>query len=285
MTEERDIETSEYTEWTAPAGEDAPAESEALVIDVTGFSGPLDLLLAMARTQKVDLAKISVLALVEQYLAYIDEARRTKLELAADYLVMAAWLAFLKSRLLLPSEDEDDGEVSAEEMAQRLAFRLKRLEAMQQAMAQLMTRNRLGQDVFERGQPEPVQTHRDTQWTAEIYDLLKAYAIQRARTIEHRHVVKARKVWSVKDARKRLQSLVGKEHGGSWVQLEMFLEHYLPDGEEARSARASSFGATLEMAREGLVQLRQDAPFEPIYMRRCEDGAEWEQIGSNFPAT
>lgn len=278
MTEDHDIEASEQTEWTAPTGEDAPADSEALVIDVNGFSGPLDLLLALARTQKVDLAQISVLELVEQYLAYIDEARRTKLELAADYLVMAAWLAFLKSRLLLPREDEDEGEVSAEEMAQRLAFRLKRLEAMQQAMAQLMTRNRLGQDVFERGQPEPVQTHRDTQWTAEIYDLLKAYAIQRARTIEHRHVVKARKVWSIKDARKRLQSLVGQELVGNWVQLEMFLEHYLPEGEEARSARASSFGATLEMAREGLVQLRQDAPFEPIYMRRCEDGAEWEQI-------
>jgi len=279
MTEDRDIETSDQAEWAAPTGEDAPTESEALVIDVTGFSGPLDLLLALARTQKVDLAQISVLALVEQYLVYVEEARRTKLELAADYLVMAAWLAFFKSRLLLPKEDEDDGEISAEEMAQRLAFRLKRLEAMHQAMAQLMTRNRLGQDVFERGQPEPVQTHRETKWTAEIYDLLKAYAIQRTRTIEHRHVVKARKVWSIKDARKRLQSLVGKENAGSWVQLEMFLEHYLPEGEEARSARASSFGATLEMAREGLVQLRQEAPFEPIYMRRCEDGAEWERIG------
>ncbi len=278
MTEDRDIETTDQTEWAAPTGEDAPTESETLVIDVTGFSGPLDLLLALARTQKVDLAQISVLALVEQYLAYIEEARRTKLELAADYLVMAAWLAFLKSRLLLPKENEDEGEISAEEMAQRLAFRLKRLEAMHQAMAQLMTRNRLGQDVFDRGQPEPVKTHRETQWTAEIYDLLKAYAIQRTRTIEHRHVVKARKVWSIKDARQRLQSLVGKENAGNWVQLEMFLEHYLPEGEEARSVRASSFGATLEMAREGLVQLRQEAPFEPIYMRRCEEGAEWERI-------
>lgn len=279
MSEDNDIETSDQPEWAAPSGEDAPTDSEALVVDVAGFSGPLDLLLALARTQKVDLAQISVLALVEQYLEYVEEARRTKLELAADYLVMAAWLAFLKSRLLLPKENEDEGEISAEEMAQRLAFRLKRLEAMQQAMAQLMTRNRLGQDVFERGQPEPVKTHRETQWTAEIYDLLKAYAIQRTRTIETRHVVKARKVWSIKDARQRLQSLVGQENAGSWVQLEMFLGHYLPEGEEARSARASSFGATLEMAREGLVQLRQEAPFEPIYMRRCEEGAEWERIG------
>lgn len=279
MTEDRDIdETTGDTAWMAPAGEDAPTEAESLIVDVAGFSGPLDLLLAMARTQKVDLAQISVLALVEQYLIYIEKARRTKLELAADYLVMAAWLAFLKSRLLLPKEDEDEAQVSAEEMAQRLAFRLKRLEAMQQAMAQLMTRNRLGHDVFERGQPEPVTTHRDTQWTAEIYDLLKAYSDQRKRTIEHRHVVKARKVWSIQDARDRLQNLVGKENVGSWVQLELFLEHYLPEGEEGRSALASSFGATLEMAREGLVQLRQDAPFEPIYMRRCEDGADWERI-------
>jgi len=284
MSEDNDIKTSDQDtldqpQWAAPSGEDAPTESEALVVDVAGFSGPLDLLLALARTQKVDLTQISVLALVEQYLEYVEEARRTKLELAADYLVMAAWLAFLKSRLLLPKENDDEGEVSAEEMAQRLAFRLKRLEAMQQAMAQLMTRNRLGQDVFERGQPEPVTTHRETQWTAEIYDLLKAYAVQRTRTIQNRHVVKARKVWSIKDARQRLQSLVGQENAGSWVQLEMFLEHYLPEGEEARSARASSFGATLEMAREGLVQLRQEAPFEPIYMRRCEEGAEWERIG------
>lgn len=278
MTEERNSETNGETPWTAPTGEDAPTEQEALVVDVDGFSGPLDLLLALARTQKVDIAQISVLALVEQYLAYIEEARRTKLELAADYLVMAAWLAFIKSRLLLPKEEDDEGEVSAEEMAQRLAFRLKRLEAMQQAMAQLMTRNRLGQDVFERGQPEPVQTHRETQWTAEIYDLLKAYAIQRTRNFEHRHVVKARKVWSVKEARQRLQILVGRENAGNWVQLDMFLEHYLPEGDEARSARASSFGATLEMAREGMVQLRQEAPFEPIYMRRREEGAEWEQL-------
>lgn len=278
MNDDTNSGNTDDTLWSAPSGEDAPTDAEALVVDVDGFTGPLDLLLAMARTQKVDLAQISVLELVEQYLAYIDEARRIKLELAADYLVMAAWLAYLKSRLILPREDEDEAEVSAEEMAQQLAFRLKRLEAMQQAIAKLMTRGRLGQDVFERGQPEPVTTHRQTQWTAEIYDLLKAYAVQRQRTIEHRHVIKARKVWSIKDARSRLQTLVGRESASDWVQLDLFLEHYLPTGEEGRSAYASTFGATLEMAREGLVQLRQDAPFKPIYMRRCEDGAEWERI-------
>lgn len=279
MNQEHEHETGPLGDWTMPDGQDAPGESEALIVDVAGFEGPLDLLLAMARTQKVDLAEISVLALVEQYLAYIEEAQRIKLELAADYLVMAAWLAFLKSRLLLPRDEDDEAQISAEEMAQRLAFRLKRLEAMRQALAQLMTRNCLGEDVFERGQPEPVTTYRDTQWTAEIYDLLKAYSDQRKRTIEHRHVVKARKVWSVKDARQRLQRLVGKESVGNWVQLELFIEHFLQPGEEGRSALASSFGATLEMAREGIVQLRQDAPFEPIYMRRCEPGANWERIG------
>lgn len=279
MSEENETALSEQSDWVAPSGENAPTEAEALIVDVTGFEGPLDLLLALARTQKVDLAQISVLALVEQYLIYIEEARRTKLELAADYLVMAAWLAFLKSRLLLPKDDDDEAQISAEEMAQQLAFRLKRLEAMQQAIAQLMTRNKLGKDVFERGQPEPVKMHRETQWTAEIYDLLKAYSDQRKRTIVHRHVVKARKVWSIKDARNRLQTLVGKEHAGQWLQLDMFLEHYLPEGEEGRSALASSFGATLEMARDGVVELRQDAPFEPIYMRRREPGADWERIG------
>jgi segregation and condensation protein A len=218
------------------------------------------------------------LSLVDQYLAYIAEVQMLKLELAADYLVMAAWLAFLKSRLILPRERTDDGQPSAEEMAQRLAFRLMRLEAMRKAAADLMTRKRLGQDVFARGMPEGVRTVRETDWTAQIYDLLKAYADQRRRMIKMSHVIKARKVWSIKDARDRLERLVG-ETAGDWVQLDMFLEQYLPEGEEQRTAIASSFGATLEMAREGIIELRQEAPFAPIYMRRCEDGAVWERLG------
>jgi segregation and condensation protein A len=264
--------------WEVPEGEFAPAAREAFVVDVGGFEGPLDLLLALARTQKVDLAKISILSLVDQYLAYIAEVQMLKLELAADYLVMAAWLAFLKSRLILPRERTDDGQPSAEEMAQRLAFRLMRLEAMRKAAADLMTRKRLGQDVFARGMPEGVRTVRETDWTAQIYDLLKAYADQRRRMIKMSHVIKARKVWSIKDARDRLERLVG-ETAGDWVQLDMFLEQYLPEGEEQRTAIASSFGATLEMAREGIIELRQEAPFAPIYMRRCEDGAVWERLG------
>ena len=269
---------ADVTGWELPDSENAPVASEALVVDVEGFEGPLDLLLALARTQKVDLAKISVLALVEQYLAYINEAQKLKLEIAGDYLVMAAWLAFLKSRLLLPKEKIEPGEESAEEMAQKLAFRLARLEAMRNAIAQLMTRKRLGRDVFGRGMPEGVTTIRDTEWTAQIYDLLKAYADQRRRTVKVTHVVKARKVWSIKEARQRLETLVG-ESTGEWVQLALFLHRYLPQGEETKTVVASSFGATLEMAREGIVELQQEAPFAPLYVRKREDGAAWQRIG------
>ena len=261
--------------WEAPTADTAPLPSEALVVDVDGFEGPLDVLLAMARTQKVDIAKISILALVDQYLAFIAEAHKLRLELAADYLVMAAWLAFLKSRLLLPKEAKPAGERSAEELAQRLAFRLMRLDAMRNAAAQLMTRKRLGRDVFARGLPEGVKTIRETQHTAQIYDLLRAYADQRRRTIKVGHVVKARKTWSIKDARTRLERLIG-ETMGSWLQLDLFLERFLPSQEptpnaapaDPRTLLASSFGATLEMTRDGLLDLRQDAPFAPIHIRK-----------------
>lgn len=254
------------------------AESEALVVDVDGFEGPLDLLLAMARTQKVDLARVSVLQLAEQYLGFIDQARGLRIELAADYLVMAAWLAFLKSRLLLPREADEEDALSGEEMAQQLAFRLMRLDAMRNASAQLMTRKRLGRDVFERGEHEAVETVKDVVFTAEIFDLLKAYTEPRRRTAKRTaHVVRRRPAWSIKDARRKLHALVGVETR-SWVQLDHYLVRYLVVPEEARSVLASSFGATLEMAREGLVDVRQDQAFQPIFVRRREDGdASWEE--------
>jgi segregation and condensation protein A len=262
-----------------PLGEEAPRPEEALVVNIAGFEGPLDLLLVLARSQKVDLARISVLALAEQYLAFISEAQKLKLELAADYLVMAAWLAYLKSKLLLPKEKIAEEQVTGEELAQRLAFRLMRLEAMRNAAAQLMTRKRLGQDVFARGMPEGVRTIHERQYTAEIYDLLKAYAIQRERTVVRRaHIIRRRTVWSIKDARLRLESLVGKS-GGEWVQLERVLAQFLPVPEVGKTAMASSFGATLEMAREGLIEIRQAAPFAPLFVRRRQGGAEWEKIG------
>lgn len=267
--------------WEAPDRDLVPALSEALIVDVAGFEGPLDLLLALARTHKVDLAKISILALVDQYLAYISEAQRLKIEIAADYLVMAAWLTFLKSKLILPREKETGDEPSADEMAQRLAFRLMRLEAMRNAIGELMTRKRLGRDVFERGMPERVSTVSDVQWTAEIYDLLKAYADLRRRTVKVTHVVKARRVWSIKQARTKLETLVGQAIG-DWVELDQCLKTYLATEEEDKTVLASSFGATLEMAREGMIELRQDEPFSPIFMRRREAGAEWQRLDVVF---
>jgi segregation and condensation protein A len=261
--------------WDAPDPDDRPGEDEALRVDVDGFEGPLDLLLALARLHKVDLSRIPMLALADQYLAFISEASRLRLELAADYLVMAAWLAYLKSRLLLPKEKGDD-EPTGEEMAKRLAFRLMRLEAMRKAASELMSRHRLGIHVFGRGMPEGMRTVRTTAHTAEIYDLLKAYAEQRSRTVKRVHVVQARTVWSIKDARQRLEHLVGMT-AGEWLQLDKFMQRYLPSPDSARTVLASSFGATLEMAREGFVEVRQDAPFAPLYVRRLGSDA-WERV-------
>jgi segregation and condensation protein A len=260
------------------AAEDAIGTQQALVVSLEGFEGPLDVLLALARTQKVDLAKISVLALADQYLVFVAQALKLRLELAADYLVMAAWLAYLKSKLLLPREVGTEDQPTGDELAARLAFRLKRLEAMRNAAAGLMTRKRLGRDIFARGMPEGVRTIRVRQYTAVIYDLLKAYAEQRRRTTKRVHVVPRRTVWSIKDARERLEALIG-QWTGEWMALSKYLEQYLGSPDIARTAVASSFGATLEMAREGLVEISQAEPFAPIYVRKREDGAAWQRIG------
>ena len=241
--------------------DDAPRAGEALIVSLDGFEGPLDLLLALA----------------EQYLTFVSQALKARLELAADYLVMAAWLAFLKSKLLLPREEGTEQQPSGDELAARLAFRLMRLEAMRKAGAQLMTRNRLGRDVFPRGNPEGVRTIRVRKYSAMIFDLLKAYADQRKRTVKRVHVVPRRVVWSIKEARERLETLLGDKIG-TWVQLDAFLERYGAMPDVARTARASSFGATLEMAREGLVELSQAEPFAPIYMRKREPGATWQRL-------
>jgi segregation and condensation protein A len=263
-------------DWSAPSRDDSPAA--VLHIDIDGFEGPLDLLLALARTQKVDLTRLSVTSLVDQYLSYIAVAETMRLEVAADYLVMAAWLTFLKSRMLIPRDKIADDELSGEEMAQRLSFRLMRLEAMRAAAAQLMTRHRLGRDVFGRGNPEGTTTIRATQYTVSIYDLLSAYATQRVHTIRQVHQVKRRTVWSINDARRQLERLIGKTTGG-WIQLDLFLLDYLPveptaDGATTAATRrtvmAASFGATLELAREGLIDIRQDAVYAPIFMKKCD---------------
>jgi segregation and condensation protein A len=218
-----------------------------------------------------------VQALAEQYLAFVEKALKLRLELAADYLVMAAWLAFLKSRLLLPTEQGTEEQPTGEELAARLAFRLMRLDAMRNAAGQLMTRKRLGRDVFARGQPEGVRTIRVRKYTAMIFDLLKAYSDQRKRTVKRVHVVPRRTVWSIKEARTRLEALLG-ERTEEWVHLDAFLQQYGAVPDIARTARASSFGATLEMAREGVIELSQAEPFAPIYLRRREPGAAWERL-------
>ena len=239
---------------------------DTLVVDVEGFEGPLDLLLALARTQKVDLAKISVLALAQQYLDFIAEARRLRLEVAADYLVMAAWLAFLKSKLLLPAEKDEEGEPTGAELAALLAFRLKRLHAMREVSAQLMTRKRLGRDVFARGTPEPIRITRKSIYEANVYDLLKAYSQQRQRTAIRTWQIRQRTVWSLKEARAELERLLGI--ACDWAPLDQLLAEFLVEAELRKTALASSFTATLEMTREGALEIRQAKSFAPLLIRR-----------------
>lgn len=239
---------------------------ESLVVDLAGFEGPLDLLLHLARTQKVDLTRISVLALAEQYLVFIERARKIRIELAADYLVMAAWLAYLKSRLLIPKQAKDDGP-SGEEMAASLAFRLKRLEAMRDAATRLINRNRLGRDVFARGMPEHIPTERRSSFEASLYDLLNAYSSLRQRHAVTQVTIEKRTVWSLSDAREILSLLVGGFED-DWAALDNFILRYLRNPTERTTAIASAFAATLELVREGRLELRQDGAFQPIYLRR-----------------
>lgn len=246
----------------------AVPEHETLNVDVEGFEGPLDLLLTLARNQKIDLTRISILALVEQYLAFIAEARRLRLELAADYLVMAAWLAYLKSRLLIP-EPEDD-EPSGEVLAEVLAFRLRRLEGMRDAATRLINRNRLGRDVFPRGEPEGVTLLRHTRFVADLYDLLRAYADQRQRGIDQRIVMKPRTVWTLKEARRRIEAMFGEI--ADWTPIDRFLADFIDDPQTRASVLASSFGASLELVREGAAELRQEKAFAPLYVRRRPEG-------------
>lgn len=236
-----------------------------LVIDVAGFEGPLDLLLHLARTQKVDLSRISVLALAEQYLQFVESARRVRIELAADYLVMAAWLAFLKSKLLIPQQSKDDGP-SGEEMAATLAFRLKRLEAMREAAERLVNRAQLGRDVFARGAPEHIPHINRSAYEASLYDLLSAYANLRQRQAITQVTIEKRQVWSLVEARELLTGLLGDV--GEWTALDQYLLQYVPDPAMRVTAIASAFAASLELVREGTLQIRQEGAFQPIYMRR-----------------
>ena len=246
----------------------ARQEAEALIVDVTGYEGPLDLLLALARTQKVDLRRVSVLQLAEQYLKFVDQVRELRLELAADYLVMAAWLAYLKSRLLLPPEPGDEGP-SAEELADHLAFQLERLEAMREAAARLMGRDQKGRDFFVRGIPEPLVLNRNRVFDATLLDLMRAYARLRTRDEFRPYAFDRESVFTMEQALGRMRGLIG--FTGDWATLTSFL----PPGWETtparrRSALAAHFAAVLELAKSGQIALRQGGLFETIELRRRE---------------
>jgi segregation and condensation protein A len=242
------------------------AEGEsALVVDVGGYEGPLDLLLALARQQKVDLSKISILALADQYLQFIEAARKIRLELAADYLVMAAWLAYLKSRLLLPEPPTPDGP-SAEEMATALANRLRRLEAIREAANRLLNRPQLQRDIFARGNPEAIAEIRHPKYTATLFDLLTAYATQRQqRVLASVHLTK-RTVWSLSEARASLERLIGLAE--DWSCLDEYLMSYVIEPSQRATVFASSFAAALELVREGEMELNQKEAFAPLFFRK-----------------
>ena len=249
----------------APADEfDLPPvrQPDELNLSLDGWEGPLDLLLSLARSQKVDLAQISILALVEQYLAYLAQARALKLEIAADYLVMAAWLAYLKSCLLLPKDPEQ--EPSPEEVALRLQQRLRRLDAMREAGARLLGRDRIGRDVFLRGAPEGLRLVRKAAWQVRDFDLFAAYGVVRARTAPAMHVVHARSVMTLEEALDRVGRMIGKTL--DWAFLESFLPS-TQDPQFRRSALASSFVAMLELARRGSLEFAQEEAFAPIKLK------------------
>jgi segregation and condensation protein A len=245
---------------------EAASPEEALVVTVDGFEGPLDLLLSLARDQKVDLAKISILKLAEQYLVFIEALGPRKLELAADYLVMAAWLAYLKSRLLLPQAPSADGEPTADELATRLRWRLQRLEAMRQAAARLMARDRLGRDIFARGAPEGINVVKLRTQTDTLYDLLTSYATQRVRkTSGNTYRPLHAPVLLIEEARARLERMLGRI--GDWSGLSRIIPFEWSGGTRRRSALASTLLACLELARDGKLEIRQLKPFDEVFVR------------------
>jgi segregation and condensation protein A len=241
-----------------------------LVLDLDGFEGPIDLLLTLARQQKVDLAKMSILKLAEQYLAFITAAKQLRLEVAADYLVMAAWLAYLKSRLLLPATEEDE-EASGPELAEALTFQLRRLDSMREAGEKLLVLPRLGRDVFRRGAPEGMEVVRTAVYEVSLYDLLKAYGDNRRRATGSHLTIEASQLYSLGDAIERLGGVMGEV--GDWTSLSAFLPEDLRDGLFMRSAVASTFAASLEMVKDGRANIRQSSAFGPIFIKGKEAAA------------
>ncbi|WP_271077085.1 segregation and condensation protein A [Aurantiacibacter sp. MUD61] len=264
LVERADEIADDGDEWRGIAAP-GTVDENALYLELDGWEGPLDLLLDLARRQKVDLKSISILALVDQYIHYIEQAEALKLEIAADYLVMAAWLAYLKSALLLPKEEQEDP--SPEELALRLQLRLQRLGAMREAGARLMARDRLGRDVFARGAPEGLKILRKNAWQCDWYQLVRAYGQVKLRTEPVVHMVAERPVMTLDSALNRVSAMLGVTV--DWMEIRAFL----PGDAEPRlkkSALASSFVAALELARLGKAELRQDKTFGPLHLRRMK---------------
>ncbi len=246
-------------------------DSDSLLINIDGYEGPIDVLLDMARTQKVDLREISILQLVRQYLGFIERAKELRLELAAEYLVMAAWLAYLKSRLLLPQDKKEDAEYSGEQMAEALQFQLRRLEAMRDAGQRLMKQPRLGVNVFSRGMPDGLKTKFETHWQVSLYDLLKAYGDITRRKEYSSYEMPTFNILSMEDAASNLSKMLGNlPRSGPhsvWTTLQSFIPEGITDPLLVRSTVASTFTAGLEMAKQGKLEIRQDGAFKPIYLR------------------
>lgn len=253
------------------------ADIDALIVNIDGYEGPLDVLLDLARSQKVDLRKISMVSLVDQYLSFVDAAKSRNLELAADYLVMAAWLAYLKSKLLLPVNEEEEGEPTADEMAARLAFQLQRLEAMRNAVEAFQARPQMGMDVFPRGAPEGVRVTRTPEWQADLLDLLRAYATQRIVALDRDYHIDPPKVYSIEMARLRLERILGAIP--EWTELGSLTTVRDVDA-PATSIIASAFNAALEFAKDGRIDLRQMAHFEPIYIRQKQQSSSKQEADS-----
>jgi len=258
-----------------PRQQDGTHAADALLLNIDGYEGPIDVLLDLARSQKVDLVKISILQLVRQYLGFIERAKALDLELAAEYLVMAAWLAYLKSRLLLPKEDNEE-EASAEEMAAALQFQLQRLEAMQAAAEQLQERPQLGRSVFARGMPEGLSTKTQTHWDVGLYDLFKAYGDIHRRQQPQGYDLPEFHLMSAEGAMERMTKMLGnlprKGMRTVWTTLQSFLPEGIKDRLYGRSALASTFTAGLELVKQGKLEIKQDGLFRPIYMRGLNDG-------------
>lgn len=248
--------------------QDGP-NSDALLIDLDGFEGPLDLLLGLSRARKIDITKLSIAELATQYIEYINNIKQHRLEIAADYLVMAAWLVYLKSKLLLPSDEVVGEEPSGDLLAAQLAFRLKRLEAMRLKGQELMVRPQLGQEFFGPGASEGFAVVSSHKYKADLYDLLKAYVVQRQRIVQSGYKVKRREVWSIKKARSRLSSLLGISI--DWAPINDLINSFMNGEITSKTTVASTFGATLEMARDGLIEIKQGAHFEPLYVKSLRD--------------